>query len=96
MVHRDHHDVVDRYGVGHHFERWTLSCDGCQAIAPVGVSGAHPWPQAQLHHQAAAHGFTQRLDGRVLRDYCAACTVSSTPGGRREGDHHESVHDPRA
>ena len=89
MLHRDRHDVVDRHGVGHHLERWTLSCDGCQAVAPVGVSGAHPWPQAHLHHQAAAHGFTQRLAGRVLRDYCAACTGSSTPRGSGEGDYHE-------
>jgi hypothetical protein len=34
-----------------------------------------------LHHQAAAHGFTQHLDDYVLHDDCAACTVSHTTKG---------------
>ena len=83
MLHRDRDDVVDRHGVGHHWERWTLSCDSCQAVAPVRVSGEHPWPEAHLHHQAAAHGFTQRLEGHVLRDDCAACAVSPSTAGEQ-------------
>jgi hypothetical protein len=83
MLHRDRAYVVDRHGVGHHCEHWTLSCDGCQAVAPVRVSGEHPWPEAHLHHQAAAYGFTQHLEGHVLRDDCAACAVSPSTAGEQ-------------
>ena len=83
MLHRDRDDVVDQHGVGHHYERWTLSCDGCQAVALVHVYGEYPWPEAHLHHQAAAHGFTQRLEGHVLRDDCAACAVSPSTAGKQ-------------